>query len=87
MSSEPPLEKVVAGVVRTLRLKVKSEAYPWLNAAAMEVNAVWNHANEVSARAGCPLPCARSSFRRQLRRRAKHLADARLRTSALTAAA
>jgi len=24
--------------VRTLRLKVKTEAYPWLNAAAVEVN-------------------------------------------------
>src|ERR1700730_7480346 len=30
--------------VRTLRLKVKSEAYPWLDAAAIEVNQVWNYA-------------------------------------------
>jgi hypothetical protein len=37
--------------VRTLRLKVKSEAYPWLNAAAMEVNLVWNFANETSFKA------------------------------------
>jgi hypothetical protein len=30
---------------RTLRLKVRAEAYSWLNAAAIEVNAVWNWAN------------------------------------------
>ena len=29
-------------VTRTLRLKVKPEAYAWLNEAAREVNAVWN---------------------------------------------
>jgi len=40
--------------VRTLRLKVRSEAYPWLNAAALEVNDVWNYSNAVSARAGRP---------------------------------
>jgi putative transposase len=40
--------------VRTLRLKVKSESYPWLNAAAAEVNVAWNYANEVSARAAQP---------------------------------
>lgn len=33
---------------RTLRLKVKPEAYAWLNAAAIETNQVWNWANEVS---------------------------------------
>jgi IS605 OrfB family transposase len=27
--------------IRTLRLKVKAEAHPWLNAAAAEVNQVW----------------------------------------------
>jgi len=32
--------------IRTLRLKVKAEAYPWLNAAAVEVNQVWNWANK-----------------------------------------
>jgi putative transposase len=37
--------------VRTLRLKVKSEAYPWLDAAAIEVNAVWNYANATSYKA------------------------------------
>jgi putative transposase len=31
--------------VRTLRLKVKAEGYAWLNAAAIEVNQVWNYAN------------------------------------------
>jgi hypothetical protein len=30
-----------ATCIRTLRLKVKAEAYPWLNAAAVEVNYVW----------------------------------------------
>ena len=29
-------------VRRTLRMKVKREAYRWLNAAAAEVNLVWN---------------------------------------------
>jgi hypothetical protein len=31
--------------IRTLRLKVKAEGYAWLNAAAIEVNQVWNFAN------------------------------------------
>ncbi len=47
-------DTVAPSVVRTLRLKVKSEAYPWLNAAATEVNAVWNYDNEISARAARP---------------------------------
>jgi len=34
--------------IRTLRLKVKAEGYAWLNAAAVEVNQVWNFANETS---------------------------------------
>lgn len=38
-----------ASVTRTLRLKVRREAYAWLNAAAMEVNQVWNWANATSA--------------------------------------
>src|SRR5450631_3724344 len=33
---------------RTLRLKVRAEAYPWLNAAAAEVNMVFNYCNETS---------------------------------------
>jgi IS605 OrfB family transposase len=40
--------------VRTLRLKVKAESYPWLNAAAIEVNQVWNYANQISTRAARP---------------------------------
>ncbi|MGH8284808.1 MAG: RNA-guided endonuclease InsQ/TnpB family protein, partial [Steroidobacteraceae bacterium] len=38
----------------TLRLKVRPEAYSWLNAAAIEVNTVWNWANETSAKAARP---------------------------------
>jgi putative transposase len=41
-------------VTRTLRLKVKSESYPWLDIAAMEVNTVWNWAAEVSEKAARP---------------------------------
>ncbi|HEY5069566.1 MAG TPA: transposase, partial [Candidatus Acidoferrum sp.] len=33
---------------RTLRLKVKREAYPWLNKAAFETNQVFNYCNEAS---------------------------------------
>jgi putative transposase len=40
--------------IRTLRLKVKAEAYPWLNAAAVEVNLVWNWSNETSYKAARP---------------------------------
>ena len=36
-------------VTLTLRLRVKREAYPWLRAAAVEVNQVWNWANATSA--------------------------------------
>ena len=39
---------------RTLRFKVKSESYPWLNAAAVEVNQVWNWANATSYKAARP---------------------------------
>jgi IS605 OrfB family transposase len=40
--------------IRTVRLKVKREAYAWLNAAAIEVNVVWNWANATSAKAARP---------------------------------
>ena len=40
--------------VRTLRLKVKSEAHSWLNAAAMKVNQVWNFANATGRKAARP---------------------------------
>jgi putative transposase len=33
---------------RTLRLKVRQEAYAWLSAAATEVNQVYNYCNETS---------------------------------------
>lgn len=36
---------------RTLRFKVRPESYPWLNAAAVEVNAVFNYCNETSLKA------------------------------------
>jgi IS605 OrfB family transposase len=36
---------------RTLRLKVRSESYAWLNSAALEVNQVFNFANETSLNA------------------------------------
>jgi putative transposase len=34
--------------MRTLRLKIRREAYGWLNAAAVEVNEVFNYCNEIS---------------------------------------
>src|ERR1039457_743685 len=41
-------------VTRTLRLKVKRNSYAWLNAAAIEINQVWNWAGEISAKAARP---------------------------------
>lgn len=38
-------------VIHTLRLKVKRETYSWLDAAAAEVNEVWNYCNETSFKA------------------------------------
>ena len=40
--------------VRTLRLKIKREGYAWLNAAAIEVNQVWNFSNATSYKAAQP---------------------------------
>jgi putative transposase len=40
--------------IRTLRLKVKAESYAWLNAAAIEVNQVWNYANATNYKAARP---------------------------------
>jgi putative transposase len=40
--------------IRTLRLKVKTEGYAWLNEAAIEVNDVWNFANATSYKAARP---------------------------------
>jgi len=36
---------------RTLRLKIRRETYGWLNAAAVEVNQVFNYCNETSQKA------------------------------------
>jgi len=44
----------VTPCIRTLRLKVKTEAHPWLNAAAVEINQVWNWANATSYKAARP---------------------------------
>jgi hypothetical protein len=44
----------VTNCTRSLRLKVKGEAYGWLNAAAVEVNQVWNYANATSDKAARP---------------------------------
>src|SRR5580658_1652649 len=40
--------------IRVLRLKVKTEGYRWLNAAAVEINQVWNFANATSYKAARP---------------------------------
>jgi hypothetical protein len=44
----------VRSVTRTVRLKVKSESYPWVHIAAMEVNTVWNWSAQVSEKAARP---------------------------------
>jgi hypothetical protein len=44
----------IYSVTRTLRLKVKTESYAWLNTAAYEVNQVWNWSAEVSEKAARP---------------------------------
>ena len=49
-STRPPIHSVT----RTLRLKVTTESYAWLNTAASEVNQVWNWAAEVSEKAARP---------------------------------
>src|ERR1700687_351940 len=36
---------------RTFRMKVRTEAYAWLNASAIEVNEVFNYCNETSLEA------------------------------------
>ena len=49
-----PMASATSLCVRTLRLKVKREGYAWLNAAAVEVNQVWNWANATSYKAARP---------------------------------
>jgi hypothetical protein len=51
MPTEPLIATLAPIFVRTRRLKVKSEAYPWLSAAAIEVTDVWNYSNGICARA------------------------------------
>jgi putative transposase len=41
-------------VIRTCRLKVKMESHAWLDAAAVEVNQVWNWANATCYKAAYP---------------------------------
>ena len=40
--------RMLAKVIRTLKFKVRSESYAWLNAAAAEVNEVFNYCNQIS---------------------------------------
>jgi putative transposase len=56
LQTSSALRPAATWVTRTLRLKVKSESYAWLNATAIEVNTVWNWANALSAKAA--RPCA-----------------------------
>jgi putative transposase len=48
------METEIETCIRTLRLKVKPEAYSWLRAAAIEVNQVWNFDNAISEKAARP---------------------------------
>jgi putative transposase len=54
MQLKDPTRPHIHSVTRTLRLKVKTESYAWLNTAACEVNQVWNWAAEVSEKAARP---------------------------------
>ncbi len=47
-------ETPIPNVIRTLRFKLRREGVAWLEAAAVEVNQVWNWANEVSYKAARP---------------------------------
>ena len=44
-------ELALPSFTKTLRIKVKAESYGWLNAAAFEVNQVWNWCAETSLKA------------------------------------
>jgi putative transposase len=52
--TDDPLDVPPSTGVRTLRFKVRAEAYAWLNQAAREANIAWNWANEVSYKAARP---------------------------------
>jgi hypothetical protein len=53
-SSDNKARVAQAPLIHTLRLKVRPSVKSWLNAAAVEVNQVWNWANATSA---CFLLC------------------------------
>jgi IS605 OrfB family transposase len=54
MQLSEPNRPHIDSVTRTLRLKVKTESYAWLNGAAYEVNQVWNWGAQVSEKAARP---------------------------------
>jgi IS605 OrfB family transposase len=49
-----PGERQVLSAVKTLRVKLRPGAGDWLDGAAREVNLVWNHVNELCAKAARP---------------------------------
>ena len=49
-----PTDAAAPLTLRTHRFKVRREAYAWLEAAAVEVNQVWNWANATSQKAARP---------------------------------
>jgi putative transposase len=54
MPATRPVLRENQTVITTCRLKVKTESYAWLGAAAVEVNQVWNWANATSYKAAYP---------------------------------
>ena len=54
MSDSEETKICVKVPIRTLRFKVRPEAYAWLNAAAIEANQVWNYFNAASFKAARP---------------------------------
>ena len=53
-SQEAKVKVVIKVPIRTLRFKVRPEAYAWLNAASIEANQVWNYFNATSYKAARP---------------------------------
>jgi putative transposase len=53
-SRVPCLSSKTQTCITTLRLKVKTEGHTWLDAAAVEVNRVWNWANSTCYKAAYP---------------------------------
>ena len=52
-------EAAAKAPIRTLKFKVRSQSYPWLNAAAVEANQVWNFFNATSYKAARPFSARR----------------------------